>query len=136
MNHHTTKSGRLAITALIATAAFAGCGSDSDEGTIPVSDWVAEFDRQCVEIGAELSNPDLTDEQFLAISERGVAEMRAIGTPDEMDAEAETLLIVLETTTADTTLDDEIISNLDQQFLNAATVLGISDACIGGAQGE
>jgi hypothetical protein len=136
MNHHMTRSGRLAITALIVTAAFAGCGSDSDEGTIPVSDWVAEFDRRCVEIGAELSDPDLTDEQFLAISERGVAEMRAIGTPDEMDAEAETLLTVLETTTADTTLDDETISNLDQQFLNAATVLGISDACIGGAQGE
>ena len=136
MNHHMTKSGLLAITALIVAAAFAGCGSDSDEGTIPVSDWVAEFDRQCVEIGAELSNPQLTDEQFLAISERGVAEMRAIGTPDEMDAEAETLLTVLETTTADTTLDDETISNLDQQFLNAATVLGISDACIGGLPGE
>jgi hypothetical protein len=134
MNHHTITSGRLAITALIVTAAFAGCGSDGDEGTIPVSDWVAEFDRQCVEIGAELSNPDLTDEQFLAISERGVAEMRDIGTPDEMGAEAEALLTVLENTTVDTTLDDETIGNLDQQFLDAATVLGISDACIGGAQ--
>ena len=136
MNHHMTKSGRLAITALIVAAAFAGCGSDSDDGTIPVSDWVAEFDRQCVEIGGELSDPELTDDEYRAISERGGAEMRAIGTPDEMGAEAETLLTVLENTTADMTLDDETISNLDQQFLNAATVLGISDACIGGAQGE
>ena len=100
-----------------------------------MSEWVTEFNQRCVEIGEELSNPELTDAQYREINERGIAEMRALGTPDNNAAEAETLLTVIEASTIDTTLDDEAISALDQQFLDAATVLGISDECIGGAQG-
>jgi len=135
MSHHTTKSERFAVAALACATAFAGCGSDDDDATIPVSEWVAEFDRQCAEIGAELSDPTLTDDEYRSINERGIAEMRAIGTPDRNAAEAATLLTVIEASTLDTSLDDEAISALDQQFLDAAEVLGISDACVGGASG-
>jgi hypothetical protein len=33
------------------------------------------------------------------------------------------------------TLDDEAITAFDQQFLDAARTLGVSDECIGGAPG-
>jgi hypothetical protein len=130
------RSRRLAITAtLVLASAFTGCGDDNSEDTIPESEWVTEFNRRCVEIGAELSNPGLSDAEYRKINKRGIAEMRAIGKPDNNAAEAETLLTVIEASTIDTTLDDQAINALDQQFLDAATVLGISDACIGGAQG-
>jgi hypothetical protein len=138
MNTISMRSRRPAIFAtatLVVASALTGCADDDSEDTIPVSDWVTEFNQRCVEIGEELSNPELTDAQYREINERGIAEMRALGTPDNNANEAETLLTVIETSTIDTTLDDEAISALDQQFLDAATVLGISDECIGGAQG-
>ena len=137
MNTISMRSRRLAIAAtatLAVASALTGC-ADDDEDTIPVSEWVTEFNQRCVEIGEELSNPELTDTEYREINERGIAEMRAIGTPSSSATEAETLLTVIEASTIDTTLDDEAISALDQQFLDAATVLGISDECIGGAQG-
>ena len=134
MNAITRRSGQLAVAATFVAAALSGCGDDNND-TIAVSDWVAEFDRRCVEIGEELSNPELSDAEYREINERGIAEMRAIGTPSSSATEAETLLTVIEATTIDSSLDDEAISALDQQFLEAATVLGISDECIGGAQG-
>ena len=138
MNTISMRSRRLAIVAtatLVVASALTGCADDDSEDTIPVSEWVTEFNRRCVEIGEELSNPELTDAQYREINERGIAEMRALGTPDNNADEAETLLTVIEASTIDATLDDEAISALDQQFLDAATVLGISDECIGGAQG-
>jgi hypothetical protein len=136
MNTISMRSRRLAIAAtLVVASAVTGCGDDNSEDTIPVSEWVTEFNQRCVEIGAELSNPELSDTEYRKINERGIAEMRAIGTPSNNATEAETLLTVLESSTIETTLDDEAISALDQQFLDAATVLGISDACIRGAQG-
>jgi hypothetical protein len=138
MNTISMRSGRATIVAtatLVVASALTGCADDDSEDTIPVSEWVTEFNRRCVEIGEELSNPELTDAEYREINERGIAEMRAIGTPDNNANEAETLLTVIEASTIDTTLDDEAISALDQQFLDAATVLGISDECIGGAQG-
>ena len=138
MNTISMRSRRLAIAAtatLVVASAVTGCADDNSEDTIPVSEWVTEFNRRCVEIGEELSNPELTDTEYREINERGIAEMRAIGTPSSSATEAETLLTVIEASTIDTTLDDEAIIALDQQFLDAATVLGISDECIGGAQG-
>jgi hypothetical protein len=138
MNTISMRSKRPAIFAtatLVVAGALTGCADDDSEDTIPVSEWVTEFNRRCVEIGEELSNPELTDAEYREINERGIAEMRALGTPDNNANEAETLLTVIEASTIDTTLDDEAISALDRQFLDAATVLGISDECIGGAQG-
>ena len=138
MNTISMRSRRLAIAAtatLVVASAVTGCADDNSEDTIPVSEWVTEFNQRCVEIGEELSNPELTDAEYREINELGIAEMRAIGTPDNNANEAETLLTVIEASTIDTTLDDDAISALDQQFLDAATVLGISDECIGGAQG-
>jgi len=138
MNTISMRSRRPAIFAtatLVVASALTGCADDDSEETVPVSEWVTEFNRRCVEIGEELSNPELTDAEYREINERGIAEMRALGTPDNNANEAETLLTVIEASTIDTTLDAEAISALDQQFLDAATVLGISDECIGGAQG-
>ena len=138
MNTISMRSRRPAIFAtatVVVASALTGCADDNSDDTIPVSEWVTEFNQRCVEIGEELSNPELTDAEYREISERGIAEMRAIGTPSNNATEAETLLTVIEASTIDTTLDDEAISALDQQFLDAATVLGISDECIGGAQG-
>lgn len=138
MNTISMRSRRLAIFAtatLVVAGALTGCGDDDSQDTIPVSEWVTEFNRRCVEIGEELSDPELTDAEYREINERGIAEMRAIGTPSSSATEAEALLTVIEASTIDTTLDDDAISALDQQFLDAATVLGISDECIGGAQG-
>ena len=135
MNTVGKRSRRPAIfaTVTLVASALTGCGADDSDDTIPVSEWVTEFNRRCVEIGEELSNPELTDAQYREINERGIAEMRALGTPDDNAAEAETLLTVIDASTIDATLDDEAIDALDQQFLDAATVLGISDECIGGA---
>ena len=138
MNAISIWSGRattVATATLVVASALTGCADDNSEDTIPLSEWVTEFNRRCVEIGEELSNPELTDAQYREINDRGVAEIRALGTPDNNADEAETLLTVIGASTIDTTLDDEAISALDQQFLDAATVLGISDDCIGGAQG-
>jgi hypothetical protein len=138
MNTISMRSKRPAIFAtatLVVAGALTGCADDDSEDTIPVSEWVTEFNRRCVEIGEELSNPELTDAEYRETNKRGIAEMRALGTPDNNANEAETLLTVIEASTIDTTLDDEAISALDRQFLDAATVLGISDECIGGAQG-
>ena len=138
MNTISMRSRRPAIAAtatLVVASALTGCADDNSQDTIPVSEWVTEFNQRCVEIGEELSNPELTDAEYREINERGIAEMRAIGTPSSSATEAETLLTVIEASTIDTTLDDDAISALDQQFLDAATVLGISDECIGGAQG-
>ena len=138
MNTTHMRSKRPAIFAtatLVVASALTGCADDNSEGTIPVSEWVTEFNQRCVEIGEELSNPELTDAEYREINERGIAEMRALGTPDANANEAEALLTVIEASTIDNTLDDEAISALDQQFLDAATVLGISDECIGGVQG-
>lgn len=138
MNTISMRSKRPATfttAALVAAGALTGCADDNSEDTIPVSEWVTEFNQRCVEISEELSNPELTDAQYSEINERGIAEMRALGTPDNNANEAETLLTVIEASTIDTTLDAEAITALDQQFLDAATVLGISEECIGGAQG-
>jgi hypothetical protein len=137
MNTIIMRSRRPAIFAaatLVVATVVTGCGDDDSGDTVPLSEWVTEFNRRCVEIGEELSNPELSDAEYREINERGIAEMRAVGTPSNHAAEAETLLTVIEASTIDTTLDDEAISALDQQFLDAATVLGISDECIGGAQ--
>ena len=138
MNAISIWSGRattVATATLVVASALTGCADDNSEDTIPLSEWVTEFNRRCVEIGEELSNPELTDAQYREINEQGIADMRALGTPDANANEAEALLTVIEASTIDTTLDDEAISALDQRFLDAATVLGISDECIGGAQG-
>lgn len=136
MDSITSRPGRFAIAAaLVLSVAVTACGDDdSSAGTVPVAEWVAQFDKRCVEVGAELSDRTLTDAQFAEISQRAIAEMRAFGVPDEMADEAQSMLDAIEATTADTTLDDETINDLDRQFLVAATAMGVSDACIGGAE--
>ena len=122
---------------LLLAFALTGCGggsSNDDEqaATIPVSEWVAAFDQLCVETAAKLS-ADLSEAEFREISESALVEMKAIPSPDEQAAETKAMLEAIEATTTDATLDDAAITAYDQQFLDAATELGVSEACIGGA---
>ncbi len=122
------------VVGLSALAAACGTPASSAEATVPVSEWVAEFDRLCVETSAELT-ADLSDKEFAAISRRALNEMRELPAPDEMANEADELLEAIETTTTDLNLDDATIEALDNQALDAMTALGVSDACIGGPAG-
>jgi hypothetical protein len=122
----------LALATLL-TVGLTACGDDSDSETIAVSEWVAEFDRLCVELAEESSDPDMTEAQFQTLSDQKLSEMRAIPGPDENAEEAEALLEAIETTVTDDSLSDEQIAEFDQQFLEAAAVLGISDECLRGS---
>ncbi|MGI9614431.1 MAG: hypothetical protein ACR2QO_16090 [Acidimicrobiales bacterium] len=127
----------------IAAVGLAGCGSDdpADGATtqvpaeaITIDDWVSEFDRFCVETAAELTS-DLSDEEFAEISNAAIAEMRTIGEPSTLAAEAALLVDTIETQSNDHNLTEEEVAALDEEFLEAATTLGISDECLYGAQG-
>jgi len=119
------------LTTLIFTAI--ACGGDED--TIPLADWVADFDQKCVEIIAELSDPSLTQAQYEEISDAAIAEMRAISEPDEMADTAAQLLDAIEASTESTERTQDEFDALDQRVLTTMTSLGVSDACIGGPQG-
>ena len=105
------------------------------EDPVAIEEWVAEFDRLCVETAEALSDPGLTDEEFATVSNAALAEMRAIGEPSTQADHAATLLEVIETQSNDSDLTGEESEALDSRFLEAATALGISDACLGGAAG-
>jgi hypothetical protein len=98
-----------------------------------VSEWAAEFDRLCVEVAEESSDPDMTDAQFQTLTDQKLAEMRAIPDPDQNAEEAEAMLEAIETTVTDDGLTDEQIAEFDQQFLEAAAGIGISDECLRGS---
>ena len=126
----------LVLLAAALVASVASCGSDADTAggdTIPVDEWVAEFDRLCVEI-ANASTPALSDAEFEEISDAGLAEMRALPDPDEHAAEAAAMLDAIEAT-VDPAVAEADIEALDQQVLESATVLGVSQECIRGPQG-
>lgn len=136
---HTARPVRrgaaIALAAAATILALAACSDDDSDAaqTIPVEEWVAEFDQLCVEItGPEART--LSEVEFKEVSDRGLAEMRALPDPDEHAAEAAAMLAAIEATT-DPDVADADIEALDQQFLDAAAVLDVSDACIGGPQG-
>ena len=135
-SHSTSRvrTGALILTASVAAATLASCG-DSDEAraTMPVEEWVAEFDQLCAEI-VTASTPEMSQEEFKEISDAGLAEMRALPDPDEHAVEAEAMLASIEATT-DPAVAEEDIEALDQQFLESADALGVSQECIAGPQG-
>ena len=128
---HISLIGLFGLTALTFTAV--ACGGDED--TIPLADWVADFDQKCVETITELSDPSLTQAEFEEISNAAIEEMRAIPEPDEMADTAAQLLDAIEASTDSAERTQDEIDALDQQVLTAMTSLGVSDACIGGPQG-
>ena len=131
IRRHASLIGLVGLTTLTFTAV--ACGGDED--TIPLADWVADFDEMCVETIAELSDPSLTQAQYEEISDAAIAEMRAISEPDEMADTAAELLDAIEASTDSVERTQDEIDALDQQVLTAMTSLGVSDACIGGPQG-
>ena len=135
----TTRGNRLEalilVGALLISTATA-CGSDdggADEDTMDVAAWVEQFDSVCVETAEKLSDTSLSDEQFAEINREALAGMRALPSPDSMLEEATVLLDVIEATNLDTSLDEETIDNLEDDFLDAAAELGVSAACVYGA---
>ncbi len=116
-------------------ASLTACGDDSND-SIALADWVAEFDRICVEVTEQSTDVALSEEEFRQITEDALAEMRALGDPDEQADDAAAMLESIEKTTLSSdSLTDAEINELDQQFLDAAEAVGVSDVCITGPQG-
>ena len=138
MAQRTRPTGRRTICTFVGlgalTLAGVACGDDDDD-SIPLSQWVAEFDQKCVETMAALSDPDLSDAEFREISDTAIAEMRAIGEPGEMADVAAGLLNTIAANDDGAERTQSEIDALDQQALAAMTSLGVSDSCIGGPQG-
>jgi hypothetical protein len=131
IRRHTSLIGVVGLTTLTFTAV--ACGGDED--TIPLTEWVAEFDQKCVETIEALADPDLSEAEFAEISDAAIDEMRAIGEPDEMADTAAELLDAIAANADGIERTQSEIDALDQQALTAMTSLGVSDACIGGPQG-
>lgn len=72
------------FTTLFVVVSLVACGDD-EPSTIPLSEWVDEFDKICLELLAEAqSDPDLTEGEFETLLDAVVAEGRSITPPDEM----------------------------------------------------
>jgi hypothetical protein len=133
MSTRTVTTGLLTTAALV-LASLTACGDDSND-SIALADWVAEFDRICVEVAEKSSGGAISEAEFRKITEDALAEMRELGEPAEQADDAAAMLESIEKTTFDDTLTDAEINQLDQQFLDAAEAVGVSDACITGPQG-
>lgn len=116
-----------------ASVVITSCGGND---TIPVAEWVAQFDQACVDTVEQLSAPGLSDAEWNRINDAAFTEMRAVPEPDEMADTAAGLIDALEESTDRSQRTDEEINALDDQVLTAARAMGVSDACIGGAPGE
>ena len=129
-------AARVATTAMTIVFALgtASCGDDSSAATIPLSEWLEEFDQMCLDLQAE-ATPELTDEEFMALSDRYLEQMRAVSPPAEMADTAAELLDLIEDSTGTSDLDDAEIAALDERALAALTELGVSGACIAGVDG-
>jgi hypothetical protein len=125
-----------AATALTIVLALgtAACGDDSDDATIPLSEWLGEFDQMCLDLQAE-ATPELTDDEFMALSDRYLAQMRAVSAPAELADTATELLDLIEESTGASDLDDAEIAALDERASTALTELGVSEACVRGVPG-
>ena len=116
-----------------ASVAVASCGASD---TIPVAEWVAQFDQACVDTAEQLSAPGLSDAEWDRITEAALTEMRAVPEPDEMADTAADLVDAIEASSDRSQRTDEEVNALDDRVLTAARALGVSEACIGGAPGE
>jgi len=114
---------------------LAGVACSDDDDSIPLAQWVSEFDQTCVETIAALSETNLSEAEFQEISDAAIEEMLAIGEPDEMADVAAGLIDVMATNGDGIERTPSEIDALDQQALAAMTRLGVSDSCIGGPQG-
>jgi hypothetical protein len=123
----------VATVVLLAVAiGLAACGdSDTTEVTIPLSEWVDEFDQICLDGIAELeSATDMTDDEFEARFDQFVTEVGALPEPDAM---ADTVADLVDAIGSDDeNLDDGAYEALDERIAAAMTSLGVSEACIRG----
>lgn len=122
----------LAVGLALLALGLASC-SDDDGGvaTMPLAEWVAAFDEVCLGVVTDLeADPD----NFDAINERGIAEMRALPEPDEMADTADDLLNTIGSD-QDSDLSQAEIDAIDERLFTAFLALGVSDACIRGVPG-
>ena len=126
--------GAVTGAALVLCLGLASCGgADAEEdATIPLSEWVDAFNAMCVDVTTQ--SPDLTEEEFTELSDRSLAEMRALPFPDENADAATEVLDAIEAST-DPSVDEADIEALDQRVLAAFEAIGASDECIRGPQG-
>jgi hypothetical protein len=125
------------VVVLAVAIGLAACGdSDTTEGTIPLSEWVDEFDQICLDVIAEVeSATDLTDDEFDAMFDQFGTEVRALPEPDAMADTVADLVDAISSTISsdDENLDDAALEALDERVGAAMTSLGVSEACIRGA---
>jgi hypothetical protein len=122
-----------AATALVLAFGLTSCGGDdAEDATIPLSEWVDAFDAMCVDVTAQ--SPDLTEEEFTELSDRSLAEIRALPSPDDNADAATEVLDAIEAST-DPSVEEADIEALDQRVLAAFEAIGASDECVGGPQG-
>lgn len=129
------RSRRLVVGAVVAVLSLTStaCGDDDTDDAIPREEWVAEFDRVCLDVLAQLSAAT-TEDQFVEISRRAIDEMSELPPPDEMQDEATAMLDAIEEQTTSTVeLDQARIDELDQTVLQSGRALGVSAECMGGA---
>ncbi len=119
----TRRFPRLAFaTVIVLTIGFTSCGDDdAEDATIPFSEWVDAFDAMCVEVTTQ--SPNLTEEEFTELSDRSLAEMRALPPPDENAAAATEVLDAIEAST-DPSVEEGDIESLDRRALAALDAIG------------
>jgi hypothetical protein len=119
----------------ISALVLARVAYSEDDDTIPLAQWVAEFDQKCVETIDALSDPDLSEAEFTEVRDAAIEEMPTIGESDEMADTAAGLPDAIGANTDGIERTQAEIDALDQQALAAMTSLGVSDVCISDPQG-
>jgi hypothetical protein len=121
---------RAAGMAMAIALSVTACGDDSGgEDTIPLSEWLEEFEELCSDAQAEIT-PDMTEAEFAEVGDRYRVLVQAITPPDEMaDTVTELIDVLFDTGEG---LDDAEIQALDERVFEAFTALGISDSCTEG----
>ena len=120
------------LTALFGVVSLVACGDD-EPSTVPLSEWVDEFDKICLELLADVqSDPDLTEEKFETLADAAIAEIRSLTPPDEMaDVATELLDLLSADVHSDGGIPQSEADTLDEAFMS----LGIADECIAGDNG-
>ena len=125
------------LVAARAFSAFVGCGGTDDRPTsVPLDEWVGQFDAVCEAVAARLgeNGSGLSDAEFAAFTAGAVTVLRTLRPPDEhADVAAELLADMESSQGAD--VDQVAIDEIDGRILSAMTTLGVSDTCIGGDPG-
>lgn len=119
-------------------SASAACGGDDDTraDSVPLEEWVQQFDAVCEAITNRLDDlgRGMTADEFAAFTAGSVTTFRALRPPDEHADVAAGLLDDIELG-QQPGLGQDDIDAIDARVLAALTTLGVSGACAGDVPG-